>query len=374
MNEIQDKVLLLISGTVIYLLNDYSLLSVIPVIISILLSCLFYYFDNPKVVLCGCIAYALLCLFIPNYVIFLPLLLYDLIGDSYRFFALILPLLFMINSKIYTLPVFLFTTLLMLTAIVLKIKTSKLYILQSDYNELRDTSASYQRLLEEKNRSILKNQDYEISLATLNERNRISKELHDSIGHMLSRAILQVGALLTISKEKAVREGLTELKDTLSSGMDDIRKSIHNMYEESVDLYTQTEKIINEFTFCKVYFDYDISGPPPIAVRYCFIAITKEALANIMKHSDATKAQIIMREHPGLYQLIIQDNGTKHKNLDINIDRYLDLYDYGGGMGLRNIAERVRSLNGYLHISADEGFRIFVTIPKDLPSPAGKKI
>ncbi|HPU64052.1 MAG TPA: histidine kinase dimerization/phosphoacceptor domain-containing protein, partial [Mobilitalea sp.] len=178
-----------------------------------MLSCLIYYFENQKVALLGCIAYAALSLFIPIYVIYLPLLLYDLIKDKYQPFALMLPALFLINAKEYTLPVFLFTMLLMFTAILLKIKTVKLYTLQTEYNELRDTSTSYQRLLEEKNRSILKNQDYEISLATLNERNRISKELHDSIGHMLSRAILQVGALITITKDEVVSSGLIELKN-----------------------------------------------------------------------------------------------------------------------------------------------------------------
>jgi len=366
MNEIQDKIFLLIFGMVLYLLNDYSLLSVIPVIISILLSCLFYYFENSKITLCGCLAFGILCLFMPNYVIFLPLLLYDLIKDKYQLFALILPLIFAINAGDYTVSVILFTTIIMLSAILLKIKTVKLNLLQTDYNELRDTSSSYMRLLEEKNRSILKNQDYEISLATLNERNRISKELHDSIGHMLSRAILQVGALLTISKDKAVTEGLAELKNSLSSGMDEIRKSIHNMYDESVDLYTQIEKLINDFTFCRIYFDYDITGTPPVVLRYCFIAITREALSNIMKHSNATKAQIIMREHPGLYQLIIQDNGTIHKIQNAPTDRYQVLSDNQDGMGLRNIYDRVKALNGNLHITTDDGFKIFVTIPKKM--------
>lgn len=367
MNEIQDKILLLVSGLVIYLLNDYSLLSVIPVIITTVLSCLFLYFENQKVALFECIAYGAICIFVPDYVIFLPILLYDLIKDKYQFFTLMLPVLFIINLKAYTLPVFLLTMLLMITAVMLKIRTVKLNLLQAEYNELRDSSSSYQRLLEEKNRSILKNQDYEISLATLNERNRISKELHDSIGHMLSRAILQVGALLTIAKDKPVCDGLNGLKDTLSSGMDDIRKSIHNMYDESVDLYTQVEKLIKEFTFCKVYFDYDIADLPPLALRYCFIAITKEALTNIMKHSNATQAHIIMREHPGLYQLIIQDNGTSQQLRKDNIGEIPDLDDYQGGMGLRNISDRVKSLNGYLHITADNGFKIFITIPKNVP-------
>ena len=41
-----------------------------------------------------------------------------------------------------------------------------------------------------------------------------------------------------------------------------------------------------------------------------FIAIVKEALHNIVRHSDASKVKIVMREHPALYQLIVEDNGT----------------------------------------------------------------
>lgn len=365
MYELTDKLLLFISSLTIYLMNDYSLYAVIPAIITVLLSCLFYYFEKQKVIICGCILFAVICIFSPGYIIFLPVLLYDIVLRKYQVFSLIILLfLFIINSKVYTLPIFIFTVLIMLIAILLKVKTVKLNTLQAEYNELRDTSSSYSRLLEEKNRSILKNQDYEINLATLNERNRISKEIHDNIGHMLSRAILQVGALLTITKDSTVHEGLTELKESLSSGMDDIRRSIHNMYDESVDLYTHMEQVIKEFTFCQVYFDYDITTLPPIALRYCFIAITKEALANIIKHSNATKVHVILREHPALYQLIIHDNGCLSDQKKDYLSQYLKSADYRDGMGLRNISDRVKGFNGNLNISFENGFRIFVTIPK----------
>lgn len=363
MNQLFDKILLFISSMVIYLMNDYSLYAVIPAILIVLLSSLSYYFENDRMSLYGCIVYAAISYFIPGYIILMPVILYDIIKSKYQAFALMIILLFLVNAKHYSLPHFLFAVLIMLAAILLKTKTVKLNAMLTDYNELRDTSSSYSQLLEDKNQSILKNQDYEINLATLNERNRISKEIHDNIGHLLSRAILQVGALLTIAKEGPIHDELSNLKNSLSLGINDIRNSIHNMHDESVDLYNQIEQIIKEFTFCKIDFEYDITRPLPIALRYCLIAITKEALANIMKHSNASKANIIIREHPALYQLIIKDNGSISEHKKSQISQYLETSDYREGMGLHNITDRVKSFKGNLNVSTDDGFKIFITIP-----------
>lgn len=364
MNELFDKILLFIISMVIYLLNDYSLYAVVPAILTILISCLCSYFENDRLSLYGCILYAAICFFIPSYIVLLPLLLYDIVHSKYQAFALIIILLFILNANYYTLLFVLFALLLLIAAIHLKTKTVMLDTLQSDYNDLRDTSSSYSQLLEEKNQNILINQDYEINLATLNERNRISKDIHDNIGHILSRAILQVGALLTITKEKPIYDELSNLKSSLSLGMDDIRNSIHNIRDDSVDLYTQIKQLIKDFTFCQIDLEYDMENPPPIALRYCFIAITKEALANIMKHSNSTKANIIIKEHPALYQLIIKDNGSISEHKKSKIQQYLEKNVYSEEMGLRNISDRVKGFNGNLNISADNGLKIFVTIPK----------
>lgn len=63
---------------------------------------------------------------------------------------------------------------------------------------------------------LLLNQDAQINLATLNEQNRISKEIHDNIGHLLSRSIIQIGALLIVAKDDVIIKGLTSLKESLS--------------------------------------------------------------------------------------------------------------------------------------------------------------
>jgi signal transduction histidine kinase len=98
-------------------------------------------------------------------------------------------------------------------------------------------------------KQLIRRQNDEISLAALNERDRISKELHDSIGHILSRSLIQVGALQTISGEESVKTGLEELKISLSEGMDSVRNTIHNMRDESFDLRTKVAKILSEFAF-----------------------------------------------------------------------------------------------------------------------------
>lgn len=140
----------------------------------------------------------------------------------------------------------------------MKYKSNRISSMTEKYYVLRDIAEELSRVQEEKNRSLSGKSDYEINVATLNERNRISKEIHDHIGHLLSVSFT-VGALLTITKEEIIKEGLTDLKDSISEGMDSIRASIHNMHvDESIDLYASIEKLIKEFTFCPCFLEYDM--------------------------------------------------------------------------------------------------------------------
>jgi len=235
---------------------------------------------------------------------------------------------------------------------LLKYRTNSLNKIKKQYMMLRDTAKERSILLEKKNNELMEKQDYEINMATLNERNRIAMEIHDNVGHLLSRCLLQLGALMTINKDETFKESLSSIKDTLSQAMDSIRSSVHNLHEESINLESQIYSIVNSFDFCPVSLDYDITENVEKGLKYCFISIVKEALSNIIKHSNATEASVTLREHPALYQLIIQDNG---KVTGYNID---------DGIGLNNISERVRKYNGNMHINIENGFKIFISIPK----------
>jgi signal transduction histidine kinase len=206
--------------------------------------------------------------------------------------------------------------------------------------------------LEKQNKELLDKQDYEINLATLSERNRIARDIHDNVGHLLSRSILQIGALLAINKDEEMKENLRLIKDTLSEAMDSIRNSVHDLHEESIDLQTEIHKLIDSFVFCSIKFDYDVKTSLEKNTKHCFIAVTKEGLSNIIKHSNATETLVIIREHPAFYQLVIQDNGSNCS------------YNSENGIGIENIMDRVATLGGNVNISNDKGFKIFISVPK----------
>ncbi|HEX3026292.1 MAG TPA: ATP-binding protein, partial [Clostridia bacterium] len=107
------------------------------------------------------------------------------------------------------------------------------------------------------------------------------------------------------------------------------------------------------FSFCSLSLDYDIPGNPDKKYKYAFLSILKEALANIIKHSNATSVRVSLREHPALYQLVVKDNGT------------LESRQKEAGLGLKNIANRVEGLGGIVNFSSENGFTIFISIPKE---------
>ncbi len=243
------------------------------------------------------------------------------------------------------------------------------------YQKSRDDSEEHALLLTEKNRALLEKQNYEIYAATLKERNRIAREIHDNVGHMLSRSILLVGALKATAQNHSLAQLLDSLDLTLNDAMNSIRKSVHDLHDESISLKESIEALISEFTFCPVSLQYDTAPDIPRDIKYSLISITKEALSNIIRHSDASFAEIRVIEHPGLYQLSVKDNGTRIQGGSIakrksSIYAQADSafgsrYEEEDGMGLQSMKERTAALNGTFHIQTEHGFQIFITIPKE---------
>lgn len=364
MLEIHDKILLFLSCITLFLLEIQEVYMIIPIILALIITCLSTYSDDRRLKLGYYLIYIALCLLIPESFIFLPLIIYDIALYDYQILVFLSVVPLFRNFHELNLSIILFTIVFTIIAWYLKLRTTAAVRFLYEYNELRDTTKELAILQEQKNQSLLANQDYEINLATLNERNRISKEIHDNIGHLLSRSLIQIGALLYVTKEEITKEGLTSLKESLSEGMDSIRNSIHNMHNESIDLYTSIDAIVKEFTFCNISFEYDIKSNPELKLKYSLLAIIKEALSNIMKHSNATKVVVNLREHPALYQLVISDNGQMEQLKKEKLSKLIENQLYVDGMGIQNITDRVKNFNGNINFNLENGFRIFITIPK----------
>lgn len=115
------------------------------------------------------------------------------------------------------------------------------------YIHLKDSSTELRLVMQKRQQELMEKQDYEIHLATLQERNRIAREIHDNVGHMLSRAILQMGALQTIHQEEPLHGQLLQINDTLGEAMNSIRESVHDLHNESLDLRQALLDICREF-------------------------------------------------------------------------------------------------------------------------------
>lgn len=350
-HKLSDKLILFILCTLIYLGQPSFEAYVVPLIIAIIISSLISYIDQTvyRYVLEG--FFILLCFLIPELILYIPLLVYDLVDEKYPFLIAVFLLPIYIKLDLIGIFLALVTIGVMLMSIWLRRRTTNWIKLNISHTNLQDDTRELTRKFKEQNQELLEISESEIHMATLKERNRIAREIHDNVGHQLSRAILQMGALITLQKNEADKEGLVAVNETLTQAMSSIRESVHDLHDQSVDLNLYIQELLKHFTCCQSTFENDIKTEPDKTLKVTFIAIIKEALSNIMKHSDATQVFIYLREHPAFYQLIIRDNGhVKVARTD--------------GMGLMNMADRVQALKGNINIQKNNGFEIFISIPK----------
>lgn len=368
---IRDKLILLVICLAFYLPGRVSIYAVVPLIIVITAGATNSWLIKPEhraIVLCG---YTILCIAQPQLIYFLPVVSFDLFAEKLMWLipVTLLPLVW--HRGEFTWEMAAQWVLLMLLAWLLRSRGLSLEKALQTVNTLLDSNREKTILFEQKNKELLEKQDYEINLATLNERNRIAREIHDHVGHLLTRAILQVGALQTICREdEGLKEQLAVLQKTLNDSMNEIRHSLHDLHDAAIDLELEIRAVIRSFSFCPVNLTYDVTVRPDQKTIFTFLAIVREALSNMARHSDATRADITVREHPGFYQLIIRDNGVggQGKMADGPLDLDSLMGDTASGIGLKNMVERVRGLNGQINISRERGFVIFISVPRKTDS------
>lgn len=319
-----------------------------------------------------CVAMMLtgICCFLPELLCFLPLVCYDIVWHCLeRRRSVFAGVVVVVLIAAYALlrggrtmgSGLIWLGFLMVLAGVGAYRTRHQLQQKEAYIHLKDSSTELRMVMQRRQQELMEKQDYEIHLATLQERNRIAREIHDNVGHMLSRGILQMGALQTIHREEPLHGQLGQINDTLGDAMNSIRESVHDLHNESLDLRQAMYELCREFeSEYHVELHYDMTQEIPRTVKYCFLAVIREAFANVVRHSDADKVSVFVCEHPGFYQMSVDDNGTT--------DSLPDTAGTGeGGIGLANMTDRVQALGGSIHFRAHNGFHIMISIPKQKP-------
>lgn len=372
-----DKIILIILSAFMLVKNGSGGRVVVPFLITIFFSVLNSCYDRKRYVWLNTTLCGLCSLFVPGMVYMIPVLVYDVYT-----WRLLLPSALMVMGIVLHMSnaaaeLWLYFGLVSILGYVLNRRSRRVENLVQRVRKIRDDEEERNILLAEKNRSLLEKQDNEVYVATLKERNRIAREIHDNVGHVLTRTILQMGALMTIYKGQPLYGQLASVKENLDEAMHKVRDSVHDLHDESVDLRQSVTEIAEglkpEYA---CHLEYDITGRIEKQYKYAIIGIIREAVSNILKHSENSDVDIILREHPGMYQMVVHDysTGADVKMRKQNGTDWFEALSKTGGIGMQNIWDRVQGLNGHVSVSRDNGFRIFVSLPKKRTDVERKKL
>lgn len=315
-------------------------------LISLILSFALDLFRNKKVRIFIYLVFLTLYIYDQLFIYYLPLILYNIYLDFNIYTFLVVPVILADFSIVNLLASFI--------SIYLSIMTKRFNIFINQNKIVRDELKEDAIYLKKYNEQLKIDREKNIHIAILTERNRIARELHDSIGHAISSSILQVEALKVVS-DNTMTEGLDLLQNTLNNGMNDIRKSIHNLYNESLDLENRIESLCSEIPTIDVEIIYKLEDNLSYDFKFDILSIIREAITNCVKHSNATELKISLLSQPKFYSIIIKDNGNR-------FDKTHDLLTKG--IGLLSMNEIASKYNGFLNYEFDNGFKIHLTLMK----------
>ncbi|MCQ4923283.1 sensor histidine kinase [Tissierella carlieri] len=230
-------------------------------------------------------------------------------------------------------------------------------IIKKEQNRTLKAEELYHRLRKSEDELIKSNQELEAyadsikELSILKERNRISREIHDSVGHSLSTIIIQLGAIEKIAHDNGEAASLmaSNLRDFTKNGLEEIRKALRELKPKEFKEYETLlaiEGLIKDFsklTGIDVKLGFSKNkwqlNEETSLVLY---RVVQEFLSNSARHGKATKISIFM--HFSINDLIVtmQDNG-------------IGINEITPGLGLTSISERVGELGGNLSYESKEG-------------------
>jgi signal transduction histidine kinase len=198
--------------------------------------------------------------------------------------------------------------------------------------------------------------------ATLEERNRIAREIHDSLGHSLTALNLQLETALKLweSQPDKAKMFLARAKELGSKSLGDVRQSVSTMRYNPLQQQSLEQAIatlLEDFhrangiqPICDIHLEYTLASDVMISIY----RIIQEALTNISKYADATAVKIEITTIKGRFVLLIEDNG---KGFDITQNTT--------GFGLQSMRDRTLALGGEFQINTQPGTgcQILVYIP-----------
>ncbi|WP_193726757.1 sensor histidine kinase [Paenibacillus guangzhouensis] len=247
---------------------------------------------------------------------------------------------------------FLLTALLLIS---IRITSVQKHEAESLYDQL---SLSHMELSEARTRLVQYAKQVE-QFAQLEERNRISKDIHDDLGHRLIRQKMMTEAILQIYKTKPDQAiaMLEQVRDQMSDSMETLRRTVRRIAPPIQDSqqYSLDHLIQSTRESFGIAMEHQVEGMPYAlypSIEYVLYRNAQEAVTNALRHGGATEVHILLRYDSDQILMRISNNG-----------RVPDSEQLQKGIGLRGMEERVHLIGGQLQWSCTDQFSIMTILP-----------
>ncbi len=203
-------------------------------------------------------------------------------------------------------------------------------------------------------------------LGAVEERNRLAREIHDTLAQGLTATTLQLesaDALLDSgSPPEKTREPVRRALSLTRSNLEEARRSVFDLRAAPLErrsLPEAIEALVGEWGFeagVEADFEAVSAGQPlPPRVEIALYRVAQEALNNVARHAEAERVSVKLSATPEEIKLTVEDDGGGFETLDAAGNRH----------GLTGMSERANLLGGKLEVrsSPGEGTRVGVTIP-----------
>lgn len=242
----------------------------------------------------------------------------------------------------------------------------QMLIRDSSRDELGQLARDFNRMAEQVQSLLARQQGF----AIIEERHRVARDLHDGVKQHLFATTLLIGAAKTLLHQDAqaaetylmeAEELATQTRKDLTTIIQELRpvtlaaKGLVAVLQEYTMLWSRRTGIALDL-------QTTYATPASLDLEETLLRVAQEALANVARHSEASQAQVHLRQECGLLRLTILDDG---KGFDVARAEYK-------GLGILHMRERVEAHHGQLRIiSAATGTMIEVSLPSTLTPPSG---
>lgn len=183
------------------------------------------------------------------------------------------------------------------------------------------------------------------------ERLRIARDVHDIVAHSLAGIGVQARLAEELVGPDAIeaRRSIRAIIDTTTDAMAQLRQTVGNLRDAPAA--PSLSQLVAGTAGVDVTLVRDEGGKQPEVIESLVIAIVRESLTNVVRHSGATRAVVTVTDRPESVTVEVTDNGRGGVPVE--------------GNGIRGMRERVEALGGHLRVGPGDqsGFSVFVEVP-----------